>query len=520
MQKPSFTARRALAGVLAGAALVAAGCGDDESDGGLDPASLMPASAPVYFEVTVRPEGDLREDFEAVASKILRSDDVGERVKALVNTVVADEDTTFEDDIEPWLGDKIGGGIVSLTDPQSPDFAIAVATTDSDAAFESLEEEGTTEVEYEGTKYLRDGDDDTVAGIVGDALVVGTEPGFKAVVDAEESGETLADSDRLEQAREGVDVDAALGFLYADLESAITALAAGQPLIASQIEPLKEALGDAATIGAAFTVADDAIRVEAAQIGGPKAEPKGDPAAVLAGLPESTVIGAGLGAVGPTLQQVVDQILGAGPILGQDPRQLLQQLEQQVGISIQEDLLSWMGEGAISIQGGSISEIGGGLVVRSTDPAKTAEAIEKLVPVVRGFGATVRTEAPQGAEEGFRVDLSDSGLSGLELLVGLQGDRFVVGVNPQVVAALLAGEQEGSLGESAKFKAAAAKLGDGIQPSFYADFEAIVSFLALAAGSDPDFQAAKPYLDAFSAIVAGSKRDGDTNRARLAITLK
>ncbi len=65
-----------------------------------------------------------------------------------------------------------------------------------------------------------------------------------------------------------------------------------------------------------------------------------------------------------------------------------------------------------------------------------------------------------------------------------------------------------------------AKLGDGIQPSFYLDFPTVVSFIGLAAGSDPSYAKAKPYLDAFSAIVAGGKRDGDINRGRFVLGLK
>ena len=74
MKKSSLFARRAVVGALAGAALVAAGCGDDEADGGLDPASILPASAPVYFELTIDPEGDLRSDAWRTVDLFLRQE--------------------------------------------------------------------------------------------------------------------------------------------------------------------------------------------------------------------------------------------------------------------------------------------------------------------------------------------------------------------------------------------------------------------------------------------------------------
>lgn len=519
---PSSTLRRAAgAGALA-LTLAVAGCGgDDGGDAGASPASVLPANSPVYVEVKVRPEGDLRADAEAVLKKVLRTDDPGAALEKVLDDALDDGDgdkTTFKDDIDPWLGDTAGVAITSLRDPQNPDFAVAIASKDNDKAMEALEDDDTTEATYKDTKYLKDADDDTAAGIVGDTLVIGTEPGFRAAVDASKGEQQLDDSDGLEAAREGVSGDDALGFAYVDIAKALTAVSASQPLLAGQLDPLKKLLGGATTIGAALGVSDGAIRVEAAQIGGPAPKQQGDPAKILADLPADTVLGAGLGEVGAMLQGVLDQISEIGPVAGQDPQVLLQALESQLGLSIQKDLLSWMGEGAIFVQGGSIADLGGGLVVTSTAPQTTKATLRKIQPLLRGAGVPVVDRAPAGAEAGFRVPLQGAG--GIELLVGIKGDRFVIGVNPKVVQDILAGNGDGRLGDEADFKAAAAKLGDGIQPSFFLDVPAVVTFLGLAAGSDEDFQKAKPYLDAFGVLVAGAKRDGDTNRSRLVLTVK
>jgi len=517
----TFSARRsALAAAAMAIALGTAGCGSSGSgNADVDPASVLPAGSPVYFEVTVRPQGDLKANVEAVAKKVLRtSDPGGEVVKALDKALDDKDNTNFKDDIDPWLGDKAAVAITSLRNLQSPDFAVAIASKDNDKAMKALEDKDTTEAEYSGVKYLKQKGDDFAGGTVGDTLVIGNEAGFKAAVDAEKSDEQLDDSKALADARKGVNRDAALGFLFVDLAKAITAIGASQPLIASQIEPLKKLLGGATTISAAITVVEGAIRVETAQIGGPASAMTGDPAKTLADLPAGTVLGVGLGQIGAAFRKGIEQLTSIGPIAGQDPQTLIKGLESQLGLSIENDLLSWMGEGAIFAQGKSLADIGGGLLVQSTDPARTKAALKKIEPLLKQVGVPVVASAPQGAEAGFRIPLQEGGA--LDLLVGLKGDRFVVGVNPKLIQQTLSGSGEGRLGDEAAFKAAAAKLGDGIKPAFYLDFPAIVGFLALGAGSDPDFQKAKPYLDAFSAIVAGGKRDGNVSRGRFVLGVK
>lgn len=512
--------RRAAAGLAVAVTTLAAGCGGESGNADVDPASVLPANAPVYVEVTVRPDGDLKANVEAAARKVLRTDDPGGAIIKAFDKAIADETDkkNFKDDIDPWLGNKIGVAITSLRNVQEPDFALAIASKDNDKAIESLEDKNTSEAEYEGVKYLKQKSDGTVAGPVGDTIVIGTEAAFKSAVDAEKGDRQLDDSKGLQDARKGISEDEALGFVYVDLAQGLAALSASQPLIASQLDPLKKLLGGASTLSAAIAVADDAIRVETAQIGGPAGAVTGDPAKTLASLPAGTVLGLGLGEVGAALKQGIDQIASVGPIAGQDPQALLSGLETQLGLSVEKDLLSWMGEGAVFVRGKSVADIGGGLLVRSTDPATTKKTLAKLPGLLRQFGAPVTAKAPDGAEAGFRVPLQSGG--GIELLVGLKDDRFVIGVGPGLVKQTLEASAGGRLGDDAAFKAAAAKLGDGIQPSFYLDLPTVVNFLALAVGSDADFAKAKPYLDAFTAVVAGGKRDGDTNRFRIVLGLK
>ncbi|MGH2984681.1 MAG: hypothetical protein ACRDK5_10605, partial [Solirubrobacterales bacterium] len=92
--------------------LVPAGCdgGDEEESVDAGPAAIVPTNAPVYFDLSVRPEGGARDGAEAAASKILGSDDPGGTLISLIEEAAADDDVdlNWDEDVEPWLGEKVG----------------------------------------------------------------------------------------------------------------------------------------------------------------------------------------------------------------------------------------------------------------------------------------------------------------------------------------------------------------------------------------------------------------------------
>jgi hypothetical protein len=77
-----------------------------------------------------------------------------------------------------------------------------------------------------------------------------------------------------------------------------------------------------------------------------------------------------------------------------------------------------------------------------------------------------------------------------------------------------------TMADSPAYAAAAAALGDGIEPGFLLAMPPVVSLIESAATDKAEFAQAKPYLDAFSVIAAGAKVDGDTARSRFVGGLK
>ena len=126
-----------LSTVAAATALALSGCGDDGGESGSDPATLAPAGTPLYVEGAIRPDGELRADTEAAVEAVSGFSNPGDRLVDLLNVALAeDTDLTYEDDIEPWLGERASIAVTSLSDEDS--FAVIVESTDSGAAEDFL----------------------------------------------------------------------------------------------------------------------------------------------------------------------------------------------------------------------------------------------------------------------------------------------------------------------------------------------------------------------------------------------
>jgi hypothetical protein len=131
-------------------------------------------------------------------------------------------------------------------------------------------------------------------------------------------------------------------------------------------------------------------------------------------------------------------------------------------------------------------------------------------------GTKITSLQGKGIDDGFTAQDT----TGPAVHVALAGDRFVVAIGGEDVLdqAISPGQQ---LGSSPAFTAAAGKLGNGLQPSFYLDFTQVTKLIESFAGTNADFQKAKPYLDAFGAIVAGAKSEGSgVTRSRFVVTLR
>ncbi len=488
--------------------LFLAACGGT-GDPGADPASVVPASAPLYFEVTVRPEGDVQADVEAAARKIFRQEEPLAELRRLIDQGLAEEDVSFEEDIEPWLGQRIGFFATNLTQDE-PDVAFVAAVEDTEEAINSISATNENEAElqereYNGTDYLFDAEDATALAEVDEFVVLGDEALVGQLIDAQEDGEMLSDNDRYTQAREAAGEEG-IGFGYLNLQALLDLAGQDGSVPPQGIESIRRLVGESAALS--LTAQESAVALDVVSVGA-EPQPGTDPAAVaesVRALPAGSLAGLGLGNVG---QQIQTQLEASG--LGPN---VLGQVEQATGINIQEDLLSWMGQGSAFVQGTGLGDLGGALIVQTSDRQATLDALEQIQPLLEAQDATVE-EVDEDGVEGLEARFEDLPLP---VYLVVADERFLVAIGDAALDSAV--RPEGALGDDQGFTQAAGALGEGMQPNFYVSVPGLVSLAeSFGLAQDPSFQQARPYLDAFTALVSGGARDGDVSRNRVALGL-
>lgn len=507
--------------VLAVCAAVAAGCGSSSGSGGDDdPAALIPASAPLYLEGVVRPDGKVGSDLQGALKKILRTDDPGAKISQLIDDSGKRDAISFKDDVEPWVGNRVGFALTALRGGQDADWAAVIASKDDGKAEKLLAKQKGDIVErsYEGTDYRFDRKEKTATALIDHRVVVATEGGLKAVVDAK-GKDHLGQANGLEAVRSKVAQDR-IGLFYLDVQGLLRSIAQ-QASSDPQVGALLQSFTSAApkTLGAAFQAQPDALRVDAVSIGTPKSATTGGSGAdVLATLPGDAWLGLGVANLGQTLDRVVQTVAGGGGITGVGVNALLGQFKKQTSLDLRQDVLGWMGDAGIFVGGTTSADLGGALVIKTTDPAKT----KRTMRVLEGFARAQRGGTKITALHGSGIDdgFTAHDPTGPAVRVALAGDRFVVAIGGKGVLtqAISPGQQ---LGSSPAFTAAASKLGNGLRPSFYLDFTQVTKLVEAFAGTDASFQKAKPYLGTFGAVVAGAKSEGSgVTRSRFVVTLR
>ena len=443
-------------------AALAAGCGggDDEGDG---PASLVPADAPVYFEAVVRPEGEAAESAEAALGKITDEEDPGQALIDQIEQAAEDDgvDLNYEEDIESWLGERVGVYPTSLADESEA--VLILETTDADKGVEyiaSQEDATGEEKEYEGVTYQLDDDGDAF-GAVDDFIVFGDEAGFKKTVDTADGDDTLGSSDDFNDSVDGLPEDR-LATLYALPKDFIEAIPEdeidpqGRDIIVDSLgdageEPI---LGDLTATESALTfevsTGGEPVETEESTLDlrAPGRAPGSDSASPTSALPSRTGL---------------DSVEQAG-IPGLDAATIREQLRAQVGINLEQDIINTLGDAALFVEGTTANAVGGALVIESKDPAASAQLLTKVQGLIKQQAspqeARVQPLASTGGDTGFQL-VDPSGELPQPLQFVQRGDRIVVGYGAQSVEQGLT-PQSGAAGlaESPAFTGAQEAIGD------------------------------------------------------------
>lgn len=495
-----------------------AGCGSSSSDagsGGADPAQAIPARTLVYVEAVVRPQGDQGDAARALLARFLPS---GTTLESLVDESIQDEepDKSYAEDVKPWLGERIGLGVVDLT-ADDPSFIAAVDVTDADEAEAFLKSgEGVSERgRYHDTALYQD--HDTWAAVKDDYVFLAeTQANLRKGMDAAE-GDSLGDAKSFEDAV-GKLPDARLGSLFVDLEGVGALLDRAPDVDPAARAVLKQVLGDdLQPITAALTATDDAATVESRFAGAGLTRltslgllGAGESTELVKDAPADAFAVFGAAKVGGSLRGAIDTFAGA---LG--GAALTGQIESQTGVNLERDVFSWVGDVAVYAHGDSMATLNGALIIEVSDEAAARAAIPKLVAAARKQGAPVGGADVPGADQAFAVPAP--GAPG-PVVLAQGGDRVVLAFGEQEAAAAFDPGSD-TLGSGGRYDTAQDAI-DGLEPSLIVALQPILSLVEASGDTDADYAEAKPYLEKLDLVVSGSEKDGDTLRSLFTVTTK
>jgi hypothetical protein len=514
---------RPLFAALALAALIAlpAGCGG--SSPGHDLAALAPPGAPVFVEGSVRPEGELKSNVDAIAKQVAGVDNVEEFIaEELEKTAESEgEPLDYEKEIEPWLGERGGVFFEKLEGEDFTGTGLMIESTDTAATQEFIEKvvkrssDPYEAASYEGVDFEVGGSEGSAVGVVGDFLVIGEdEKVFKEAVDASQ-GESLGDEDTFAEAISAAS-DGSLADIYVDVGKLIDQNG-------GQIDPTaRRLLGNAgidpseATAVASIVPGSNQVTVElSSDLGGEEA-PTGDASSLLGSLPGDSFAGFAVSGIGKQLNEAIDNLDEEG-VPGTIPPGQLKKGLKQLGIDLEGLANSVEGAGVFAV-GETKSSLGGALVL-STKGSQATETVSNIVKLLR----TAHVEGVSvlgGKYAGFSVRSADLGEKPL-VVVAKEG-RIAIGYGlPAALDGLLSEEGKGkTLAEDPAYGDAVAALGD-TPISGFADGPAALGLAdALIPSSNNGFEEAKKYLKSISFLALGTASQGDLATAKLIVGLK
>jgi hypothetical protein len=181
-----------------------------------------------------------------------------------------------------------------------------------------------------------------------------------------------------------------------------------------------------------------------------------------------------------------------------------------------------MGSAGLFASGTGLLELRGGVVIDSNDASRSRAAVGELGSLLRSDGASVQSAKLPGTEAAVAVRLSGLPVV-LEIAAGTDASghpKFVIGLGEQSIEAAL--RPSSTIAGSAPAGAAAAALGEGIQPSVMIDFPTLLGLLeGVGLSEDPSIAPFVPYLRSLSTLSGGSRTLGNgIERFRLVLGLQ
>jgi hypothetical protein len=499
-------------------ALVIAGCGGSDGGSGADPASIAPATAPVYIEATIQPEGELSENVDALAENIAGIDDLGEKITSEI-TNESGEPIDFAREIEPWLGEKAGLFLQNYDGDDFHGYGIAIETTNADEARAFLEKNAesergpTKDGSFEGVDYTVEADGNALGVIDDMAVFAEDEKTFKEVVEASK-GESLADQDSFTSTFDQAE-DGSLADLFVDIGGLIEESGG---VIDSEAQLFLESSGieaENATAVASLVPGSDQIEIDLASNVSGDQPSSGDASQLLGSLPGGSFAALASPEFGRQLGESIDKIDAQG-IPGELEPNELKQAMKAAGLDL-EKITSSIGDVALFAQGNTMDNLTGAVVLTTTDSKEATNTVSNLGLLLRASG-TPGVTAISGKATGFSVRSDELGSQ--PLVVAAQGSRIAISYGLAASAQALSAEGGATLASNPDFKEASESL-DGTPISGFIDGPAALALVenVLSPDEAAELEEAKPYLDKITYAAIGAGSSGDLTTAKMIVGL-
>ncbi|MFN2588736.1 MAG: DUF3352 domain-containing protein [Actinomycetota bacterium] len=489
-----------------------------------DALAFVPPDAFFYTNFFIEPSNGQKQavdDFFKKFPGIESTEDVIEWLTDRVDESLEDQGVSYAQDVEPWLGDQLAAYASPGGTADAPNGAVLVESSDDEAAERFVRKIADGELDdlepktYEDTEYQVEKAGPTALAFLEGFMVLGTEDAIKDSIDTLAGDETLETAEDFTAATDPLRDDW-VGLYYIDTKRLFDEIGLNAGLPPEQSDAFEAFIGEdpQPQAGILYATADSAVFESSGSFATGQFASFAEAIAqgsVVSELPGDAWFAFGLPGFGDMIGGIIDTF---ADLPGLDAVQLENVFFAQTGLRLRQDVLSWMSDAGLFVQGANIQEIGGGLVVESTDPAKTSALVEKIEQLLLQQGLGPKPLS-QGGLEGFSLQVP-----GAPAPINVTGgDRLAITYGSDAADALAGGD---TLAQSDSFQAAQDEMGDDFNIWLFVDVDAAQAFGEAIAtfGGAPDegyIEDVKPVVDVFTHVAAGAKKVGDTVVSRLVV---
>lgn len=500
--------RRLAALVLGTTLLVLPACGS-KTDETSRAAGITPATALGMVSVNLSPSIEQKRNLLSIArlfpgaqSKVKGEFD--EARNEVLDAMFEDSGLDFKTDIAPWLGKEAAVAVLPPGDAGAPLILAMVQTDDQEKARAAI------------AKATKEGDFDGVYAIVDDFVVISSQddevdnqPALDQIAaQAKKDDGGLAKSAEFTNVVDQLHGDR-LVLGWVDTKDSLAVL---EDL--GGLEDLVKQFGKDAT-AVAFDLHAEQKAVVFQGVAAAKGAASGSDLELTRSLPAGTLAAFTSFGIGTSVAKVLIGVeSGEGDLLAG--------FEDQTGINLENDILSWMQGEAVLVAGAVRGEQpfpDFALVVEPTDKAKAEAGLAKIRSALAEQDLSMDEQSIGGATA---YVLSVEPVPGIQPAMALFPDRFVLANSPAFLGDLAKAATPG-LGDNGSYKAVVGDPDDDTSAQFVVLIDPIREAIEKSALNDSDDRAeyekdVRPNLEPLSAFGFKAHRDGGYNRFEMKLT--